>query len=53
MWLAKQKAFVQKQQTLPAGQSLQPGELLLCSAGGASIKLCNDGRILMNGKETG
>lgn len=39
------------QQTLPAGQNLQPGELLLCSAGGASVKLCNDGRILLNGKE--
>lgn len=32
-------------------EDLQPGEILLCSAGGASIRLCNDGKILFNGKE--
>ena len=29
---------------------LQEGEILLCSAGGASIHLCADGKILLNGK---
>ena len=28
-----------------------PGEILLRSAGGACIKLCSDGKILLNGKE--
>lgn len=32
-------------------KELQPGEILLCSAGGASLRLCNDGRILLNGRE--
>lgn len=32
-------------------EGLQPGEILLQSFGGASIKLCNDGKILLNGKE--
>lgn len=32
---------------------LQPGEIMLCSMGGASIKLCNDGRVLINGCEAG
>lgn len=32
-------------------ESLLPGEVMLCSAGGASIRLCNDGRILLNGKQ--
>ena len=32
-------------------EGLQPGEILLRSAGGASIKLCSDGKILLNGKE--
>nr|WP_316614279.1 hypothetical protein [uncultured Ruminococcus sp.] len=30
---------------------LQPGELMLYSAGGAGIVLKNDGRVLINGKE--
>ena len=30
---------------------LQEGELKLCSAGGASIVLKNDGRVLINGRE--
>ena len=29
---------------------LQEGEILLRSAGGASIRLCADGKILLNGK---
>lgn len=32
-------------------ETLMPGEILLRSAGGASIKLCNDGKVLINGKE--
>lgn len=32
-------------------EGLHPGEILLRSAGGASIKLCSDGKILLNGKE--
>lgn len=32
-------------------EGLQPGEILLRSAGGASIKLCSDGKILLNGRE--
>ena len=34
-------------------QGLEPGEIMLCSAGGASILLKNDGRVLINGKEVG
>lgn len=30
---------------------LEPGELMLTSAGGASIVLKNDGRVLINGRE--
>ena len=33
-----------------AQSELQPGELMLCSAGGASIVLKNDGRVLINGR---
>lgn len=32
-------------------QGLRAGELMLCSAGGASIVLKNDGTVLINGKE--
>lgn len=34
-------------------QGLEPGELMLCSSGGASIVLKNDGTVLINGKEFG
>lgn len=34
-------------------QKLEPGEVMICSAGGASILLKNDGRVLINGKEVG
>ena len=30
---------------------LQEGEILIRSAGGASIRLCRDGRLLLNGRE--
>lgn len=33
-----------------APDELQPGELMLCSAGGASIVLKNDGRVLINSR---
>ncbi|MBQ6626254.1 MAG: phage baseplate assembly protein [Ruminococcus sp.] len=33
--------------------TLQPGELMLCSKGGASIVLKNDGSVLINGKVYG
>lgn len=32
-------------------QDLEEGEILLCSRGGAQIKLCNNGKVLINGKE--
>lgn len=32
-------------------EELLAGEILLCSSGGASIRLCNNGKILLNGKE--
>lgn len=32
-------------------QTLEPGELMLYSAGGARIVLKNDGRVLINGRE--
>lgn len=35
----------------PEEESLFPGEILLRSSGGASIRLCNDGTILLNGKK--
>ena len=35
----------------PAAPDLQAGELMLYSAGGASIVLKNDGRVLINGRE--
>lgn len=34
-------------------EGLNPGEIMLCSAGGASILLRNDGTVLINGKEVG
>lgn len=34
----------------PAPEGLQPGELRLCSSGGAEILLKNDGTILLNGR---
>lgn len=34
-------------------EGLRPGELMLCSAGGASIVLKNDGTVLINGTEFG
>lgn len=38
------------QENPPQLKDLQDGELLLCSEGGASIRLCNDGKVLINGK---
>lgn len=32
---------------------LEPGEIMLCSEGGASIVLKNDGSVLINGKKYG
>lgn len=32
-------------------QELSEGEILLRSRGGAEIKLCNDGKVLINGRE--
>ena len=32
-------------------EEILPGEILLKSSGGASIRLCNDGTILLNGKK--
>ncbi len=37
--------------SLNSGVSLSPGELMLYSAGGASIVLKNSGEVLINGKE--
>ena len=37
-------------ETVP--EELEPGEVKLCAAGGASILLKNDGRILLNGNVT-
>lgn len=34
-------------------KGLQPGELMLCSKGGASIVLKNDGTVVINGKVYG
>lgn len=34
-------------------QELSPGEVMLYSAGGASIVLKNNGKVLINGKEVG
>lgn len=36
-----------------AAEDLEPGEIMLCSKGGASIVLRNDGSVLINGKEYG
>lgn len=36
-----------------APESLEAGELMLCSKGGASIILKNNGSVLINGKEFG
>lgn len=36
-----------------SGIKLEEGELALCSSGGASIVLKNDGRVLINGKVLG
>lgn len=36
--------------TSATSQALEPGELMLYSAGGASIVLKNDGTVLINGK---
>ncbi len=35
----------------PAQAQLEPGELMLYSAGGASIVLKNNGKVLINGRE--
>lgn len=35
----------------PLQAELEPGELMLYSAGGASIVLKNDGKVLINGRE--
>ena len=32
---------------------LEAGEVMLCSSGGASLVLKNDGRVLINGREVG
>lgn len=37
----------------PLPASLEAGEIMLCSQGGASIVLKNDGSVLINGKEYG
>ncbi|MBQ9680453.1 MAG: phage baseplate assembly protein [Ruminococcus sp.] len=37
----------------PSKEGLQPGELMLYSAGGASIVLKNSGKVLINGQEVG
>ncbi len=37
----------------PTARNLSPGELMLCSAGGASIVLKNDGTVLINGAVVG
>ena len=34
-----------------AEEELLEGEILIRSAGGASIRLCKDGRLLLNGRE--
>ncbi len=39
--------------TLSKNQNLKPGELMLKSAGGASITLKNDGKVYINGKAAG
>ena len=36
---------------LAGNQDLEPGELMLCSSGGASILLKNDGYVYINGKK--
>lgn len=36
-----------------ANEELEPGELMLCSEGGASIVLKNNGDVLINGKKYG
>ena len=36
---------------VPAQADLEPGELMLYSAGGASIVLKNNGKVLINGRE--
>ena len=38
---------------LPHGVSVQAGEVMLYSKGGASLVLKNDGRVLINGREVG
>jgi hypothetical protein len=35
---------------LGSRKDLQPGEIMLQSAGGASIKLCANGDVIINGK---
>lgn len=37
----------------PPPDNLEPGELMLYSAGGAKIVLKNNGKVLINGKEVG
>lgn len=37
--------------TINQANGLLPGELLLFSKGGASIRLCNDGKVYINGRE--
>lgn len=38
---------------VPQAGELEPGELMLYSAGGASIVLKNSGKVLINGREVG
>jgi hypothetical protein len=37
----------------PVKEGLEPGELMLYSAGGAKLVLKNNGKVLINGKEVG
>lgn len=37
----------------PLCTDIEPGEVMLCSSGGATLVLKNDGRVLVNGKEVG
>lgn len=38
---------------LQKAEGLEEGEVMLCSKGGATLELKNDGRVLINGREVG